>query len=118
MSRPKFLADHDFNEHIVAGLLRREPAIDLIRCRDVGLAQQADARILEYAATVQRIVLSHDVNTMSAAAAQRIAAGLETYGLLLVPQACPVATIIEDLLLVWAASEADEWQEQVRFLPL
>jgi hypothetical protein len=31
MSRPGFLADHDLNEHIVHGALRREPAIEFIR---------------------------------------------------------------------------------------
>lgn len=27
MSRPRFLADHDLNEHIIDGVLRREPAL-------------------------------------------------------------------------------------------
>jgi hypothetical protein len=118
MIRPTFLADHDFNEHIVEGLLRREPSINLIRCRDVGLAEQADVQILEYAAGAGRIVLSHDVNTMSAVAAARVASGLALPGLFLAPQNSPVRGIIDDLLLVWAASEADEWRGQVRFLPL
>jgi hypothetical protein len=118
MSRPTFLVDQDFNEHIVEGLLRREASIDLIHCRDVGLAEELDANILEYAAGRQRIVLSHDVNTMSAAAAQRIATGLGMSGLFLAPQTCPVRTVIEELFLIWAATEAEEWQNQVRFLPL
>jgi hypothetical protein len=37
MSQPRFLADQDFNEHIIAGVLRREPAIEFVRLRDVGL---------------------------------------------------------------------------------
>ena len=28
MSRPRFLADHDFNEHIVSGVLRLDPLVD------------------------------------------------------------------------------------------
>ncbi|MGH8625815.1 MAG: hypothetical protein ACREYC_11270 [Gammaproteobacteria bacterium] len=28
MSRPKFLADHDLNEHIVIGVIRRAPAVE------------------------------------------------------------------------------------------
>jgi hypothetical protein len=69
-------------------------------------------------ADAQRIVLSHDVNTMPAAAARRMAAGLRIYGLFLAPQTSPVSAIIEDLLLVWAATESHEWLDQVRFLPL
>jgi predicted nuclease of predicted toxin-antitoxin system len=47
MNRPRFLADHDLNEHIVHGVLRREPAIEFIRFRDVGLHEHADAAVLE-----------------------------------------------------------------------
>jgi hypothetical protein len=31
MSRPRFLADHDLNEHIVDGTLRREPGVEFLR---------------------------------------------------------------------------------------
>jgi hypothetical protein len=51
MSRPRFFADHDLNEHIVHGVLRREPAIEFLRARDVGLHERSDAEVLEYAAT-------------------------------------------------------------------
>jgi hypothetical protein len=39
-------------------------------------------------------------------------------GLFLVPQTSSVRVMIEDLLLIWAATEAEEWQGQVQFLPL
>jgi hypothetical protein len=29
-----------------------------------------------------------------------------------------IAPVIESLVLIWSASEAEEWQNQVRFLPL
>lgn len=118
MSRPAFLADHDFNEHIVLGLMRREPAIDLIRCRDVGLANELDVKVLEYAAAVQKVVVSHDVNTMSAEASLRIKRGVVMSGLVLVPQSSPVRAVVEDLLLIWSATTADEWHGRIQFLPL
>lgn len=34
------LADHDLNEHIIIGVLRREPVIGFIRSREVGLADR------------------------------------------------------------------------------
>ena len=37
MSRPRFLADNDLNDAIVLGVLRREPAIEFKRLRDLGL---------------------------------------------------------------------------------
>ncbi len=50
MSRPRFLADHDLNEHIVHGVGRREAAIEFFHARDVGLHERSDAEVLEYAA--------------------------------------------------------------------
>src|SRR5437879_10730185 len=72
MSRPRFLADQDFNEHIIQGVLRREPAIEFVRLRDLGLEGLSDPEILVYAVVENRIVVSHDVNTMSAAAHIRL----------------------------------------------
>ncbi len=43
MSRPRLLADHDLNEHLVRGVGRREPAIECIRARDIGMHERSDA---------------------------------------------------------------------------
>jgi len=118
MSRPRFLADHDLNEHIVHGVLRREPAIEFVRVRDVGLHEHSDAEVLEYAATHQLIVVSHDVNTMTAEAYARIREAAPAAGLLLVKQSNPVGMVIDDLILIRSTSEAEEWQNAVSFLPL
>jgi hypothetical protein len=49
MSRPRFLADHDLTEAIILGVIRREPAIEFRRLREVGLADRSDAHVLDYA---------------------------------------------------------------------
>lgn len=117
MSRPRFLADHDINEHIVLGVLRREPGIDFSRVRDVGMDTRSDAEVLEYAAHEGWLVVSHDVNTMPAAAFDRISAGEPLPGLFMVKQSSPIGAIIDGLLLIWAASELEEWRDQIVFLP-
>ena len=118
MTQPRFLADHDLNEHIIAGVLRREPAIEFIRSREIGLADRPDSEVLEFAAAQRLIVVSHDVNTMPAAAFARLQENTVFAGLLMVAQSEPVGPIIDELLLIWAATEAEEWQNQIRFLPL
>ena len=118
VSRPEFLADHDLNEHIVDGVLRREPSIRWIRVREVGLDKRPDTEILEYAAQEGLIVVSHDVNTMPAPAFTRVEEGLPMAGLLMVHQSDPVGRIIDDLALIWSATTAEEWRDQVCFLPL
>lgn len=118
MSRPRFLTDQDFNEHIIRGASRIESLMEFMKVRELGMDRSTDAEILEYAAAHQLIVVSHDVNTMSAAASARVGAGKPFAGLLLVHQDSPIADALSDLVLIWAASEAEEWVDQVRYLPL
>jgi predicted nuclease of predicted toxin-antitoxin system len=118
VSRPRFLADNDLNDAIVVGSRRREPAAEFARLRDLGLAAWSDPDVLDFAAHENWIVVSHDVNTMRDAAYKRLAANLPMNGLLLASQRTPVSSIIESLLVIWVASEAEEWAGQVGFLPL
>lgn len=118
MSRPRYLADNDLNDAIVVGTRRRELAAEFARLRDLGLATWSDSAVLDFAAAENWIVVSHDVNTMRDAAYNRREAGLVMYGLLLASQRTPVSSIIESLLLIWAASEVEEWTGRVEFLPL
>jgi hypothetical protein len=46
MSRPRFLSDHDLNEHIVMAVVCREPSLEWIRVRDVGLKRACRCRSL------------------------------------------------------------------------
>ena len=118
MSRVRFLADHDLNEHIVAGVARHERRAEFQRVRQVGLSEARDHEILEYAARQGFVVVSHDVNTMPAAAFSRIERGQPLAGLLMVKQTEPVRAIIDNLILIWQATEFEEWKDQVVFLPI
>jgi hypothetical protein len=118
MSRPRYLADHDLNEHIIDGVLRREPVIEFIRARDVGLADRPDPEVLEYAAAEGLIIVTHDVNTMPGHAYARLADSQPVAGLFMVKQTATIGPIIDSLVVIWSASEAEEWHDQVAFLPL
>jgi len=118
MGRPRFLADHDLNEHIVLGVQRREPAAEFLRARELGLSESADDRVLEHAARTGLIVVSHDVNSMAKTASERLAARKPMTGLLMVRQSNPVRSAIEDLVLIWSATEGEEWRDQIWFLPI
>lgn len=77
-----------------------------------------DPDVLSYAADEQLLLVSHDVNTMRGHALARIAAGQPVSGLFMAPQLEQIAGIIESLLLIWSASEMEEWRDTVTFLPL
>ncbi|MEO0809000.1 MAG: DUF5615 family PIN-like protein, partial [Cyanobacteria bacterium J06643_4] len=58
----KFLADENFNNQIVRGVLLKEPSIDMARVQDVGLSGINDPNVLSWAAKQNRVVLTHDVS--------------------------------------------------------
>lgn len=118
MSRPRFLTDHNLNDQIVAGALRTEPSIEILRARESGLAEWSDDAILDYAGEHQWLVVSHDVNTMTSAAIDRIGRHLPMLGLILVQQTLPVSSVIEQLVLIWSARELEEWDRLIVYLPL
>lgn len=117
MSRPRFLADQDLNDHIIAGVQRQEPALEFIRLRDIGMALRTEAEVLAYAQEAGLLVVSHDVNTMSAAAYARLAKSESFTGLLLIQQTLSVRAAIDSIVLVWSASDLEDWKNQVVFLP-
>ena len=114
----RFLADEDFDGRIVRGLIRRSPALDVLRVQDVNLASAHDAQVLAYAAEENRVLLTHDVTTMTAHAYRRIAEGMPMPGIFAVPQDVSVGEAIANLLLIAEYGLEGEWEGQVRFLPL
>jgi hypothetical protein len=60
----RFLADANFNQKIVAGLLLREPAIDFALPQAMIRERLKDPDVLELAHLCSRIVVSHGVTTM------------------------------------------------------
>ena len=114
----RLLADADLNKAIVNGVLRREPSIDFLTAHAAGLRRTRDPEVLAFAAKQQRVLVSHDVGTMPAHFRAFRKAGKQSAGLFLIPQILDVGTAIDELLLIWIASEAAEWQNRVQWLPL
>ena len=119
MSRePRFLTDEDFDRDIVTGVLRRLPVFDVVRVQDIGLSGAADPDILEWAASNERIMLTHDTKTMIAYAKARLAIGTAMPGVIVVRQKTPIGVVIEELAVIALCSVASEWESQIRFVPL
>lgn len=95
-----FLADENFNNQIVRGVLRQSPSIDIVRVQDVGLSGADDPTVLAWAAQETRVVLTHDVATMLSFAYERIRAGRSMPGLFEVSRRVPIGLAIEDIILI------------------
>lgn len=77
-----------------------------------------DPDLLELAAVQDRIVVTHDCQTMTAHFGNRIESGKPAPGLFVVPQQpAAIGSIIEWLLLAWTASHAEEWRGRIVYLP-
>jgi predicted nuclease of predicted toxin-antitoxin system len=72
----KLLADENLDNTIIRGLLRRNPIIDILRVQDVGLSGVDDPAVLAWAADDNRILLTHDVATITRYAYERVATNL------------------------------------------
>ena len=43
---------------------------------------------------------------------------VESPGVILLREAIPISTAIEELILIWSASEAEEWKGRLVWIPL
>jgi hypothetical protein len=77
-----------------------------------------DPEVLALAAEQRRVLGSHDVGIMPAHFRSFGNGGKGSAGVLLVPQSLEVAMVIEEILLIWLASEASEWENRLEWLPL
>ena len=90
----RLLADENFNNDIVRGLMRRKTDLDIVRVQDVGLSGADDPTILEWAAKEGRILLTHDVSTITYYAYERISAGKAMPGVFEVSRELPLGVVI------------------------
>lgn len=115
----RFLADEDLDADIVVGLRSRQPAIDILDVKTAGLRGTKDRDLLDLSAQQGRILITHDQRTMTRHFRDRLAAGESSHpGLFVVPQRAAIGGIVESLLLVWMASQAEEWFDRIVCLPL
>jgi hypothetical protein len=113
----RYQADADLHYRIVVAARRREPAVDFTSAADSELKGISDPEVLEIAASQGRILITHDRQTMLEQFRRRLEDGKSSPGVFLVSQFAPLGPVVEALVMVWAASEAVEWRNQVHHLP-
>ena len=114
----RLLTDENFDGRILSGRLQRKPDLDAARVQDVGLSGADDPTVLEWAATEGRVVLTHDVSTMTRYAYERASLGHSMPGVFEVARTVPIGTAIDEILLLSECSADGEWEGQVLYLPL
>jgi hypothetical protein len=114
----QFLADENFNNIFLRRIRQQLPDLDIVRVQDVGLLHSSDPAILEWAATVGRILLTHDLATIPDFAYNRLNQGLALPGVFIVPGSADADLVLEDFITIIESSQPEEWANLVTFLPL
>jgi len=113
----KFLADENFDNTIVRGLFRRNPTLDIVRVQDVGLSGKDDSTVLEWASQEGRVLLTHDVATITRYAYDRVREDQPMPGVIEISTDAPIRRVIEDILVLVECSQDGELEGQVQYLP-
>ena len=114
----RLAADENLNNDIIRGLLRRNPDLDIVRIQDAGLSGADDRRVLDWAAREGRILLTHDVATITKYAYERITQGLLMPGVIEIHRGISTGQVVEDLALLAEYSLPSEWEGRIIYLPL
>lgn len=110
--------DENFDHHILRALVRRLPGLDARTVHTAGLAGADDPAVLAWAAKEERVLLTHDVRTVTRFAYDRVARGDPMPGVIEVRDLAPIGEVINDLELVLSCSTPDDFKDQVFYVPL
>ena len=113
----RFQADADLDGRILRGLRRIAPGIDIQTAASAGLPSVKDPDILRMAANSERVLVSQDRRTMPGHFA-RFSAAAHSPGVILLREAIPIATAIDEIVLIWTASDSEEWINRLVWIPL
>jgi hypothetical protein len=114
----RLAADEDLDNDIIRALRRRLPDVDVVRVQDAGLTGCDDRDVLEWAASGGRVLLTHDVSTMTRHALDRVRDGLEMPGVIATPQQCSIGSVLDDLVLIVTCGTPEDLSARLLYLPL
>jgi hypothetical protein len=114
---PRFLTDENFDGHVLLGIRRLLATVEIVRVQDVQLQGAKDELILEWAATRDYVLLTHDANTMTRHGRERVVAGMRFPGMVVIKRMTGIGRIVRELEIVIACTRDDEWENNIWFLP-
>ena len=116
MTAVHFQADADLNQAIVTGALRRQPNLSFQSAYTARLEGKKDPEVLAIAAQDGRVLVTYDRKTMPAEFGKFILTK-NSSGVLILSQKLPVSEAIDAIILIWEASTAEEWINQIMSIP-
>ena len=114
----RLLIDESFNHRILRGLKSRLPKLDYVLVNQIGMSGFPDLELLRWAAQENRIIITHDRETMIGDAMLCLNQGERMSGVILVPNQMAIGRAIEDLELMLECYSPAELTGQIKYLPL
>ena len=106
----KWLADENFRSAILRSLLRKAPALDIVRAQDVREISVKDDRVLLRLATAEgRVVVTQDLSTMVPAMREQIRIESRCAPIVMVPDSLPIGATVDDLLVLDGCAVEADW---------
>jgi hypothetical protein len=115
--RVGFQADADLNQIVLLAVVRRQPSVDFKTAAAARLFGLPDDEVLALAARDGNVLVTHDQSTMPHHFSQFILAR-QSAGVIIVPQRLLPTEAADELLLIWDATDAEEWINRICYLPL
>jgi hypothetical protein len=114
----RIVTDENLHGGIFNRLKTHLPDLDIVRVQDIKVAGKDDETVLEWAASEQRILLTHDKRTIVPIYSNRQTIGQLVPSVFMISTRARHDLILEDLLLIFSTSEADEWTDRITYIPL
>ena len=120
MTAIRILFDENAPQAVDRGLRRRVTNTDILRVGESGAPAKGtdDPALLVWCEEAGRVLVSLDRRTMPLAFGVHLAGGHRSAGVFLIGRDAPLPQILEDLVLLIEATEAEEWVDRLVFLPL
>jgi hypothetical protein len=77
-----------------------------------------DPELLRYLDGTQRALVTSNRASMPTHVREHLAEGGRLWGIFLVRPGTPIAATAQELLMIWETSDAEEWTDQVDWIPL
>lgn len=91
--------------------------MDFLSANEAKLEGVPDSDVLLLAAERERILVTHDRQTMPKHFGVFLTSGRSSPGVFLVSQHAPIGEVIDALVLIWAASDPVEWKNRIVNIP-
>ena len=120
MNRIRFLFDENDAQKLADALVLEEPAIEVFVVGQLGEPPKGtpDPELLKYAEVQELTLVTLDKRSMPVHVKDHLRSGRHTCGVIIPRRGFPYHRYIDELLLIWFASQAEEWKDRFKRVPL